>query len=143
MDIQNLKYNRELIKTKSRLEKELEMVNDKIKTKQESCNHIKVCIGWNGPFLYRDTSIDLCLLCCEDDPNTKFRVIEAYDYKKEEYDHGQLSSYREKRFEDLQQLTMNIMTENPSITEEQLIEKLNIIIEEDKIKEKKLGFKPI
>jgi len=133
MDIQNLKYNRELMKTKSRLEKELRMVNDEVVVNQESCNHIKVCIGWIGLFIH-GTSINKCLLCSKDYPESKFPVIEAYDYKKEEYDQGQLLQSRDNRFDDIQQLAINILNENPLVTEEELIIKLNEIIEEDKNK---------
>ena len=145
MNIQNLKYNKELMKTKSRLEKELKMVNTELANKQNTCNHIRVCIGWDGPYLYRDSSINLCLICGEYDPDSKYKSIEAYNYKKEEYSHGELKSYRQRRFQDIQQLTISIMTENPQITKEELIEKLNIIIKKDEEKnlktEKRLEYK--
>ena len=145
MDIQNFKYNRELMRTKSRLEKEVKMVSKEIENSQEKCNHIRVCLGYDGPFQYRDTSIHLCLLCQEYDPDTRYKTVDATDYKKPIYGHGELKSDREERLLELQTLTMNIMSENPSITEEELIETLNKTIqkdiEENKGIEKKLGIK--
>lgn len=136
MDIKKIKYNQELIKNKIRLEKELKMVNQEIEDNQDKCNHIKVCIGWDGSFLYRDSSINLCLICGEKDPVSKYKTLQAYDYKKEYYSHGEMKTYREKRFIEIQQLALNIITEQEDITEEELIQKLNNIIEEDTEKEK-------
>lgn len=68
MDIQKIKYNRELMKTKIRLKKELNMVEKEIEESQDSCNHVRVCLGWNGPFQYRDTNFIQYLLCSEVDP---------------------------------------------------------------------------
>lgn len=147
MDILNLKYNKELMKTKSRLEKELKMISEEIEKSQESCNHIKVCLGWNGPYQYRDTSIHLCLLCRDYDPDTKYKTVDATNYKKLQYSHGEFERDREERLLELQELTMNMMMENPSTTEEEIVEKLNEIIQEDVRKnnelEKKLRIKTI
>lgn len=129
MDIKRIKYNYELLKNKVRLQKELEMVNTEIEKRQSSCNHINVCIGWNGPFLYRDTSINRCLLCGENDPIEYEDCLEAQDYKKEKYSHGELESYREKRFEELQNLTLDIIKNKPEINQKELVKKIKTKIE--------------
>lgn len=145
MDIKKIKYNQELIKNKIKLEKELKMISKEIEDSQKSCNHIRVCLGWDGPYQYRDTSIHLCLLCREYDPDTKYKGIDATNYRKLIFSHGECESYREKRLLELQQLAMNTMLANPTITEEELIQKLTEIIEVDeeetKVIEKKLGYK--
>jgi len=131
MDVNNLKYNVELMKTKSRLEKELNMINREVDTSQRSCNHISTCLGWSGPFQYRDTSIHLCLLCGEYDPDTKYKIINATNYKRTLYGHGDYKSERDKRLLELQTLAIEIMSENPSITEEELIERLDTSIKRE------------
>lgn len=143
MDIQRIKYNRELIKNKIRLKKELNMVEKEIEESQDSCNHIRICLGWNGPYQYRDTSITQCLWCSEVDPRSLYNVIDATNYKSSLYSHGQYSSVREKRFSEIQELAMNMLIENPKITEEEIVTRLNEIIKKDEEKtrliEKKLG----
>lgn len=129
MDVKRIKYNSELLKNKIRLQKELEMVNKEITKNQIQCKHINVCIGWCGPYLYRDTSINRCLLCGEDDPIEYEYNLEAQNYKKEKYSHGQLKEDRNKRFEELQNLVLEIMTNEPNIKEEELVKKLEFKIE--------------
>lgn len=145
MDIQKIRYNQKLSKNKQKLEKELKMVSTEIENIQDSCNHIKVCLGYNGPFQYRNTSIHLCLFCREYDPDTKYKIVDATNYRKPMFSHGQNENYREERLLELQELVIVIMKDNPSITEEELIEKLTEIIKEDEEKtkniEKKLGYK--
>ena len=138
MDIQNLKYNVELIKTKTRLEKELKMVKSEITDSQEKCNHIRVCLGWNGRFQYRDTSINECLLCGDIDPYSIYETIDATKYKKNIYGHGQQEKDRESRMSELRELAIGIIQYNPTITEIKLIEKINQIIEKDQEQTKKL-----
>lgn len=145
MDIQKIKYNQELIKNKIRLQKELNMVEKELDKSQQSCDHIRICLGWNGPYQYRDTSIFKCLLCSEREPESHYNVVDATNYKKFQYSHGEFIDDRKKRFSELQELAMNMIIENPSITEEELVKKLNDLIKEDEAKskdiEKKLGRK--
>ena len=131
MDIQHLKYSNELIKTQIRLVKEMNIINQELANQQESCNHIRVCLGWDGPYQYRDTSIFNCLLCWDIDPHNNYKTVDATDYKKIQYSHGEHRRYREGRLLDLHDLALSIIVENPSITEEELIEKLNNIIQSD------------
>ena len=53
MDIQNIKYNSELMKTKSRLEKELRMVNRELATQRDECEHIRVILDCEGEYEYQ------------------------------------------------------------------------------------------
>lgn len=136
MDIQRIKYNRELIKNKIRLKKELNMVEKEIEESQDSCNHIRICLGWNGPYQYRDTSITQCLWCSEVDPRSLYNIIDATNYKSSLYSHGQYSSDREKRLLEIQELAINMLMENPKLTEEEMVTRLNGIMREDKEKTK-------
>lgn len=145
MDIKRMKYSQELLKNKIRLAKELRMVNSEIDKQQETCNHISICLGWDGSFQYRDTSIHTCLLCQEYDPDSRYKIIDATNYKKSQYSHGEIESYREDRLVEIQEIAMNMTKENPSITEEELVDRLTKLIkkEEEKTKyiEKKLDYK--
>ena len=131
MDNQRIKYNQELIKNKIRLEKQLKMVNKEIDENKKLCDHIRVCLGWDGPFQYRDTSFHTCLFCQKDDPDSQYRMIDATNYRKLKYSHGEYEMAREARLLEIQELAMGIMKENPSITEKQLVEELTEIIKAD------------
>lgn len=143
MDIENIKYNQELMHKKMRLEHDLETVNEFIGEQQASCSHIRVCLGWNGPFQYRDTSFHQCLLCYEFDPESKYKIVDATYYKRIKYSHGETSRYREERLLDLEKLVIKLLTENPNLTEEELVTSLNETIQQEEEMttnlEKKIG----
>jgi hypothetical protein len=123
-----IKYNRTIIENQKKLLSELEQIQKQLSEQQENCDHIRVCIGWNGPYLYRDTSICNCLICGKKDPESNYRTIEAYDYKSELYSHGELESYRNERMSELQNLALNIIDKREDITPEQLVEIMSDII---------------
>ena len=123
-----IKYNQTIIDRKRQLLTELEQTQKQLTEQQENCDHIRVCIGWNGPYLYRDTSICECLICGEKEPESNYPVIEAYDYKSELYSHGELESYRTERMSELQNLALNIISKKEDITTEQLVEIMSDII---------------
>jgi len=119
MDIQHLKYNRELMKTKTKLEKELNMVNQEIKSQQENCSHIRVFIG-------QDTLGNLyneCLLCrLKQIPwNLQIPTIVAHKFKCEVYETGETEELRNGRMEEIIGLYLTYITENGE-TEETLPE---------------------
>lgn len=120
--------NQNNLSKQHQLRKELDQINRQIEDQQEACDHIRVCVGWDGPFLYRDTSICKCLLCGENEPESKYPLIEAYNYKSDLYGHGEGASYREARLLDLQNLALNILNIRENITVEQLIEIMKDII---------------
>lgn len=138
MEEQVIIYNRKLMRQKATLERNLKTISNEIENLQESCNHIRVCLGWDGAYQYRDTSVFNCLLCRDYDPDTKYKTLDATNYKKMQYSHGQNESYRESRLLELQNLALAIIIENPSITEEELIEKIENIIKKDEQETKKL-----
>lgn len=124
----SINYNLLLSQRKNMLKKEIDRIDSELKLQQDACDHIKVCIGWDGPFLYRNTSICKCLLCGKNEPDSRYPLIEAYDYKKEIYSHGELSSYRENRFVDLQNLAINILNRKQDLSMIQLVEIMSDII---------------
>ena len=131
MDIENIKYNQDLMSKKSKLERDLEKVNQFISEQQSSCDHISVCLGWNGQFQCRDTSICKCLLCYDFDPKSKYKLVDATNYKRMKYSHGEYKRDREERLSELEKLVIKLLTENPNLTEEELVTSLNNIIKED------------
>lgn len=124
----SINYNLLLSQRKNMLKKEIDRIDSELEFQQDVCDHIKVCIGWDGPFLYRDTSICKCLLCGKNEPDSRYPLIEAYDYKKEIYCHGELSSYRENRFIELQNLAINILNRKPDLSITQLVEIMSDIV---------------
>lgn len=66
-------------------------------------------------------------------PNRYGRYIDAQDYKKMEYCHDSRQMYiKEKRRIDLLNLWIKIQTENPNMSEEQIIEEIESIVKRDK-----------
>lgn len=126
-----LKHNQTIMEKQRQLLSELKQTQNQLSEQQENCDHIRVCIGWNGPFLYRDTSICKCLICGKNEPESNYPLIEAYNYKSELYSHGELESYRDERMSELQNLAMNIISEKEDITIEQLIEIMNEMIKNE------------
>lgn len=106
---------------------------------QDSCNHIRICLGWNDPLC---GSTICCLLCFEPDPRSSYNLIDAKNYKSALYGQGESSDARIMRLCEIQKLVVNLLTKNPNLTEE-IVTKLNDIIEADVKKsfEKKLGHK--
>ena len=84
-----------------------------------------MCLGWDGPYQCRNTSICTCLLCGENDPKSEHKVIEAAYYKANLYSHGELAIYREKRLHELRELATNLMNEDSHLTESELAEKID------------------
>jgi len=123
-----IKYNQKIIESQNELLSELEQTQKQLNEQQENCNHIRVCIGWNGPYLYKDASICKCLICGKKDPESNYRTIKIYDYKRELCNHEELESYRNERMSELQNLALNIIEKKKDITPEQLVEIMNDII---------------
>lgn len=146
MDINELKYNQALFETKRRLEQELKFVNKEIEEKQKNCNHLSICLGYDGTYPYRDTTYNECLFCGKQEPDADFgRYIDAYTYKRSNYHEGSFKSQRESRKKALIDLWIKIQTENPSMPDELIIEEMKDTIkkdeEETKTLEKELGIR--
>lgn len=133
MDIKNLKYNNTLYKNQIRLKNELNMVNKELENQQNICEHIPVCVGFEGLFKYRDNSYCYCALCRSShfDSSTKYRPINACDYKKDKYGQGFWDEERDLRLDEINRLALDIVAENPNISVDELKESLEEIIEKN------------
>lgn len=124
----DINYKQLLLQRREILQQEINRTDSEIKIQQDNCDHISVCVGWDGPFQYRDTSICKCLLCGENEPRTNYPVINAAYYKEENYGHGQFYSHRKSRFIELQKLMMDVLSEKTDISNGELADMMNDII---------------
>lgn len=138
MDIKKIKYNHGLIKNKVRLEKELKMIEKEIYDNQTNCNHISICLGYDGTYQCEDNSDFICILCGKKFPYTNYEILDATNYNQMKYSHGETTFYSEERLKELQEITTNIILNNPLISEEQLIEKISQILKKDELKTKQI-----
>lgn len=126
-----IKYNQSLDQRKEQLLSELEEVNKQIKEQQKECNHISVCIGWCGLYLYRDSAYHKCLICGENSPESRYPIIEAQNYKREIYSHGEEFKDRKDRFIELQNLAIYILNRKPDLSMKQLVEIISNIVKDE------------
>lgn len=126
-----IKYNQSLDQRKEQLLSELEEVNKQIKEQQKECNHISVCIGWCGLYLYRDSAYHKCLICGENSPESRYPIIEAQNYKREIYSHGEEFKDRKDRFIELQNLAIYILNRKPDLSMTQLVEIMSNIVKDE------------
>lgn len=131
MDISNLKYNRELIKKKNRLEKELKMINKEIENQQENCDHIWVYFGKSN----NDNSRYRCVLC-NLDWNSKESVTVKFPYINVSlYKSSLLSEYdEEKCFDKIQEQFVKTLIEDSELTQYEIIDRINKYLEEESVK---------
>lgn len=126
-----IKYNQSLDQRKEQLLSELEEVNKQIKEQQKECDHIGVCIGWCGLYLYRDSAYHKCLICGENSPESRYPIIEAQNYKREIYSHGEEFNDRKDRFIELQNLAIYILNRKPDLSMTQLVEIMSNIVKDE------------
>ena len=126
-----IKYNQSLDQRKEQLLSELEEVNKQIKEQQKECDHISVCIGWCGLYLYRDSAYHKCLICGENSPESRYPIIEAQNYKREIYSHGEEFKDRKDRFIELQNLAIYILNRKPDLSMKQLVEIISNIVKDE------------
>ena len=125
-----IKCNQSLDQRKEQLLSELEEVNKRIKEQQKECDHISVCIGWCGLYLYRDSAYHKCLIC-ENSPESRYPIIEAQNYKREIYSHGEEFNDRKDRFIELQNLAIYILNRKPDLSMTQLVEIMSNIVKDE------------
>ena len=126
-----IKCNQSLDQRKEQLLSELEEVNKQIKEQQKECDHISVCIGWCGLHLYRDSAYHKCLICGENSPESRYPIIEAQNYKREIYSHGEEFKDRKDRFIELQNLAIYILNRKPDLSMKQLVEIISNIVKDE------------
>ena len=123
--IQRIKYNKELFSKQLYFDKALKFVNEEIKTQQENCSHINVVLGHDKQFTYRK-----CIFCekvmagvREDIP-----TIDATNYKEELYSTGSTQEERANRLNELRNLLILLINDNPEITDEEIFNELNQLV---------------
>lgn len=126
-----IKCNQSLDQRKEQLLSELEEVNKQIKEQQKECDHISVCIGWCGLHLYKDSAYHKCLICGENSPESRYPIIEAQNYKREIYSHGEEFNDRKDRFIELQNLAIYILNRKPDLSMTQLVEMMSNIVKDE------------
>lgn len=129
--LEQLRTLKTLIDNKKELEKELKNIDKQMKEKQKNCNHIVVCLGYDGLYQYRDTSFCTCLLCEKEEPNSNYKIINATKFKEPLYGNGETYKNRARRLKEVQNVALRISRKNPEITEIELIEEITDVIKKD------------
>lgn len=129
--VDKVKYIMGLEEEKAQLERKLAIINGKINTEREACSHVSVDLGYYG--LYPSTSNEYCCLLCGMGKNREYYYAPKYIVHAEDY----LPQYDIKddeqciaKFEHIQTLALGILKENPEMSNEELVSRLNNLIQE-------------
>ena len=129
--VDKVKYIMKLEEQKEQLERNLAIINGKIDTEREDCSHVSVDLGYYG--LYPSTGDEYCCLLCGKGKNRDYYYESRYMVHTEEY----LPQYNIKddeqclaKFEHIQTLALGILKENPEMSNEELVARLNSLIQE-------------
>lgn len=129
--VDKVKYLIELEEEKAQLERKLAIINGKINTQRETCSHVSVDLGYYG--LYPSTGDEYCCLLCGMGKNREYYYDPRYMVHAEDY----LPQYDIKddeqciaKFEHIQTLALGILKENPEMSNEELVSRLNNLIQE-------------
>ncbi len=139
-----LKYNEALLKNQIRLEKQLKMVKEEIEKQQKTCNHVKVILGFHGSYPYRDAVEEMCLFCGEKVLDSYLPCIDAVYYKKTRYSNGAMEEQRLGRLQEIRDLWLQYANQNPTLHEDEILEKVKEDVRSDQEKinvlERKLNY---
>ena len=129
--VDKVKYIMKLEEQKEQLERNLAIINGKIDTEREDCSHVSVDLGYYG--LYPSTGDEYCCLLCGKGKNRDYYYEPRYMVHAEE----DLPQYNIKddeqclaKFEHIQTLALGILKENPEMSNEELVARLNSLIQE-------------
>lgn len=138
----NLEGIKDLMETRIRLQNKLEEVKnaikineERIKQKQRKCTHVGVALD-SSRTLWDHPQFD-CVICGGRDVYALCRDINEYETKRKIYAIEYLKSKyngpeeRKDKFQILQTLTLELIRENPSITEDELAIELKKIVDRD------------
>ena len=102
-----------------------------INNQKETCSHVSVDLGYYG--IYPSTGDEYCCLLCGMGKNSEYYYDPRYMVHAEEY----LPQYDIKddeqclaKLEHIQTLALGILKENPEMSNEELVTKLNNLIQE-------------
>lgn len=129
--VDKVKYIIGLEEEKAQLERKLAIVNGKINTQREACSHVSVDLGYYG--MYPSTGDEYCCLLCGMGKNREYYYDPKYMVHAEDY----LPQYDIKddeqciaKFEHIQTLALGVLKENPEMSNEELVSRLNNLIQE-------------
>ena len=123
--IKKLEEEREILLRK------LSKIDKKLKNEKEECNHISVDLGYYG--IFPSTGDEYCCLICGKGKNREFyfepqkNIVHAEKYLPELdiTDDAQCTT----KFECVQKLALSILREYPNLSDEELVDRLNSLIE--------------
>ena len=129
--VDEIKYIMELEEEKANLERKLSFVNGKIKAIRSICSHVSVDLGYYG--MYPSTGNEYCCLLCGMGKNREYYygqspMVHAENYLPQ-YDIKDDRQCIEK-FEHIQMLAFGILKEEPDMTDEELVFRLNTLIKD-------------
>lgn len=132
MDVQKIRYNKELMYEKIRLQQQLDIVSKKMKEQQEDCNHVVVELNNYGytPFTRFDVAYD-CIICGKKDVYPIKRLVDAREYLRDKYINNTCEEEREEKLQILQQLAWKLIQEDEEISEEELAVKLQQLVDQN------------
>lgn len=138
MDITNIKYNHELWKKKSELEKNLKWIEQELAKQQKTCNHIRIFFSREGYDIKPgDFKLERCLFCGKQNLPDSYPLINASTYRRRfKRTFGEEATIKEN-IEILQELCVCLLKEDPDLTDEELIDKIEKEIEKDNEENKK------
>ncbi len=138
MNITSIKYNHELWKRKIELERNLKYIESEISDHQKTCEHIRVLFSREGANIRPgDFKLEQCLFCGKQDLPEFYPLINASTYRRRfKRDFGEEQTIKEN-IKILQELCVVLLKENPDLTEEELIEKVEQEIQKDNEENKK------
>ena len=121
----------ELKKEKERLLEKASLADEEIKNKQKDCSHIYVDLGSYGKYSTSQNEC-LCLICGKVKENKYYYETLDKRIHAEKYLPGfNLTDETQcmKKFERVQEIALTILREYPSLSDQELIDRVNIVIE--------------
>lgn len=131
-NVQRIEYIKQLESKKIQLEKDLAFLNKEIAFQKDNCPHISVNLGYYGYFPSTGDKY-CCLICGAGKDKDDFFYEPKYIVHAEDYlthldikDEAQC----EEKFELIQTLALGIIKENPEMEREEIVSRLNNLIQE-------------
>ena len=121
----------QLKKEKERLLEKASLVDEEIENKQKDCSHIYVDLGSYGKYSISQNEC-LCLICGKVKENKYYYETLEKRIHAEKYLPGfNLTDETQcmKKFERVQEIALTILREYPSLSDKELVDRLNSLIE--------------
>lgn len=122
---------KKLEEQKEILLRKLSKIDKKLKNEKEECNHISVDLGYYG--MFPSTGDEYCCLICGKGKNREFyfepqkNIVHAEKYLPEFDITDDIQCAR--KFERVQELAFSILREYPNLSDKELTDRLNSLIE--------------